>query len=361
MTISPRTGWPWTSGPGPSKAYAAALRQRRDRGLERPDGGVRIRRLRPRHLGRGNSARSTRRPSRSSAAAIRLPPSTKSGLEAENDPYLHRRRGFAGISRRARTCPAWPPSATSRAAALCSGGAQRCALPSVPFSLGRQQMRTPLIAGNWKLHKTRAEAVELVAALQTAVGPCEDREIVVAPVFTALVEVAAALAAGSDIAVAAQNCYPEASGAFTGEVSPQLLGMPAAATSSSAIRSAVSSSAKLTPSSTASCKPPSPPGCGSSSASARPWKSARPTIAGGPQPPGQGRPGTCFRRPDDGGGDCLRTGLGHRHRQGGQPRPGPGRPFLHSRPAAGRCSTRPRPWPRASSMAAASSRTMSTG
>ena len=83
-------------------------------------------------------------------------------------------------------------------------------------------MRTPLIAGNWKLHKTRAEALELVTALQTAVGTCDDREIVVAPTFTALVEVAAALAAGP-IRVAAQNCFPEPSGAFTGEISPQLL------------------------------------------------------------------------------------------------------------------------------------------
>jgi triosephosphate isomerase (TIM) len=83
-------------------------------------------------------------------------------------------------------------------------------------------MRTPLIAGNWKLHKTRAEALALVQALRGAVASLDDREIVVAPTFTALAEVATALA-GSNIQVAAQNCYPEASGAFTGEVSPQLL------------------------------------------------------------------------------------------------------------------------------------------
>ena len=83
-------------------------------------------------------------------------------------------------------------------------------------------MRTPLIAGNWKLHKTRAEALALVQALRAAVAALDDREIVVAPTFPALAEVATALA-GSNIQVAAQNCYPEASGAFTGEVSPQLL------------------------------------------------------------------------------------------------------------------------------------------
>ena len=83
-------------------------------------------------------------------------------------------------------------------------------------------MRTPLIAGNWKLHKTRAEAIALVQALRTAVAALDDREIVVAPTFPALAEIATALS-GSNIQVAAQNCYPEASGAFTGEVSPQLL------------------------------------------------------------------------------------------------------------------------------------------
>ena len=83
-------------------------------------------------------------------------------------------------------------------------------------------MRTPLIAGNWKLHKNQAEALALVEALLPLVETCQDREIVIAPPFTSLTPVAAALA-GSNLQLAAQNCYPEASGAFTGEISPQLL------------------------------------------------------------------------------------------------------------------------------------------
>ncbi len=83
-------------------------------------------------------------------------------------------------------------------------------------------MRIPLIAGNWKLHKTVTEAVDLVTALKNETAGLNDVEIVVAPVFTALLKVSEALA-GSAIQVAGQNCYPEASGAFTGEVSPQLL------------------------------------------------------------------------------------------------------------------------------------------
>jgi triosephosphate isomerase len=79
-----------------------------------------------------------------------------------------------------------------------------------------------MIAGNWKLNKTVAEAVELVEALQADLKDVADRDIVVAPVFTALAPVAARLA-GGNLAVAAQNCYPEAQGAFTGEVSPAML------------------------------------------------------------------------------------------------------------------------------------------
>jgi triosephosphate isomerase len=83
-------------------------------------------------------------------------------------------------------------------------------------------MRTPMIAGNWKLHKTRAETRALLTDLKAAVTGTAGVEVVVAPPFTAL-EAAAAALAGSAIILAAQNCYPQASGAFTGEISPALL------------------------------------------------------------------------------------------------------------------------------------------
>jgi len=83
-------------------------------------------------------------------------------------------------------------------------------------------MRRPLIAGNWKLNKTVAEALDLVQSLKNELEDIEDADIVVAPVFTALAKVADTLS-GSNVAIAAQNCYPEKSGAFTGEVSPALL------------------------------------------------------------------------------------------------------------------------------------------
>jgi len=79
-----------------------------------------------------------------------------------------------------------------------------------------------MIAGNWKLHKTRSEARQLVKELCSELAGLNGVEVVIAPPFTALETVAAALT-GSALKLAAQNCYPEASGAFTGEVSPLLL------------------------------------------------------------------------------------------------------------------------------------------
>ncbi|MCK4508296.1 MAG: triose-phosphate isomerase [Desulfuromonadales bacterium] len=83
-------------------------------------------------------------------------------------------------------------------------------------------MRKPMIAGNWKLHKTLEESSSLVAELIPAVADNQNVDIVVAPVYTALGKVAETIN-GSNIKLAAQNCYPEPQGAFTGEVSPPLL------------------------------------------------------------------------------------------------------------------------------------------
>jgi triosephosphate isomerase len=83
-------------------------------------------------------------------------------------------------------------------------------------------MRTPVIAGNWKLFKTIGEAVALVSDLKPLVAGANGVEIVVAPVFTVLSRVADA-AAGSSIRLAGQDCFWEEEGAFTGEVAPKLL------------------------------------------------------------------------------------------------------------------------------------------
>jgi len=83
-------------------------------------------------------------------------------------------------------------------------------------------MRTPVIAGNWKLFKNSVEASELVRSLIPLVTDTKDVEIVIAPVFTVLDRVRSALS-GSRIKLSAQNCHWEEEGAFTGEVSPKML------------------------------------------------------------------------------------------------------------------------------------------
>lgn len=79
-------------------------------------------------------------------------------------------------------------------------------------------MRTPVLAANWKMHKTAAEAAAFTREFLPLAAGVDDAEIVLAPPFTALAAVAGACR-GSNVAVAAQNVHREPRGAFTGEVS----------------------------------------------------------------------------------------------------------------------------------------------
>ena len=83
-------------------------------------------------------------------------------------------------------------------------------------------IRKKLIAGNWKMNKTASEGVALTKEIVEAVGRETAVEIVVCPPFTALESVAHALE-GQAIKLGAQNMHPEKSGAFTGEVSAEML------------------------------------------------------------------------------------------------------------------------------------------
>lgn len=82
--------------------------------------------------------------------------------------------------------------------------------------------RRPLIAGNWKMHLTVAEAVRLAQAVAEASGACPDRDVMVAPAFTALAKVCEALG-DTSLLVAAQNVAWEREGAYTGEISAAML------------------------------------------------------------------------------------------------------------------------------------------
>lgn len=87
--------------------------------------------------------------------------------------------------------------------------------------------RRPVIAGNWKMHKLQAEAVELTNAIMAELKD-EDKsklpEVVVAPTFASLYVVNKALTdcGCGKVKMAAQNCYYETQGAFTGEVSVEM-------------------------------------------------------------------------------------------------------------------------------------------
>jgi len=83
-------------------------------------------------------------------------------------------------------------------------------------------LRRRIIAGNWKMNKTRDEAVDLVGDLKEMLADVGDVEVVVCPPFTALDAVREALR-GSNIELGAQNMYWEEEGAFTGEISPLML------------------------------------------------------------------------------------------------------------------------------------------
>ena len=79
-------------------------------------------------------------------------------------------------------------------------------------------MRIPVLAANWKMHKTVEEAIAFTTAFRERVQDITDVEIVIAPPFTAIRAVAE-LVRGTQISVAGQNFYWETQGAFTGEVS----------------------------------------------------------------------------------------------------------------------------------------------
>jgi triosephosphate isomerase len=81
--------------------------------------------------------------------------------------------------------------------------------------------RTPLLAANWKMHKTVAEAAQFVDALLPRIAATE-HDVVICPSFLALREVVER-SRGSAVRVAAQNMHEAEEGAFTGEVSAPML------------------------------------------------------------------------------------------------------------------------------------------
>lgn len=82
-------------------------------------------------------------------------------------------------------------------------------------------MRTTMVAGNWKMHNTIQESVALATAIKEGTTQAAS-EVVLAPPFTALYSVSAAIK-GSNVSLAAQNIFYEDKGAYTGEIAPSML------------------------------------------------------------------------------------------------------------------------------------------
>ena len=83
-------------------------------------------------------------------------------------------------------------------------------------------MRTPCVAGNWKMHMTVDQSLSLMKELKNGLAEYISVDSVICPSFTSLAKVAELLE-DSDISLGAQNLYWEMKGAFTGEISPQMI------------------------------------------------------------------------------------------------------------------------------------------
>jgi triosephosphate isomerase len=85
-------------------------------------------------------------------------------------------------------------------------------------------MRIPLMAGNWKMHKGPGEAINFYNALADAVAGVEGREVLICPPAIDLYALGRMIRkSGSAIKLGAQNLYPAAEGAYTGEIAPPML------------------------------------------------------------------------------------------------------------------------------------------
>ncbi len=93
-------------------------------------------------------------------------------------------------------------------------------LPGIDVLMDKNP-RKKIIAGNWKMNKTPSEAIALIEELKPLVKNAQ-AEVVVCPTFVCLAGVLSAVE-GTNIAVGAQNMYYEESGAFTGEIAPNML------------------------------------------------------------------------------------------------------------------------------------------
>jgi triosephosphate isomerase len=85
-----------------------------------------------------------------------------------------------------------------------------------------QMMRRPLVAGNWKMHGTKASVEQLLTGIKSGLAGTPGAEVVVCPTYVHLSQ-AHELAAATVVGIGAQDCSHASSGAYTGEISPEML------------------------------------------------------------------------------------------------------------------------------------------
>ncbi len=188
-------------GPRSAERYAQEIERAGIGVLERADGRVRVGAVRRRHAPRGRSRRTgARRDRRRRRRLRRGARAVRAG--GRRRPPLDRRRRDARARRGAQA--AGRAGARRRGRSLVSAG------------------RTPLIAGNWKMHKTEREAEDYIQALLPRVSAIDGVDVAICVPFTDLRAMVDS-ARGSRVEVYAQNMHHEPEGAFTGEVSPPML------------------------------------------------------------------------------------------------------------------------------------------
>ena len=215
--------------------------------------------------------------------------------------------------------------------------------------------RKLIIAGNWKMNKTVAEALALVNDLKLELANVKEVDIVVCPPFTALESVSKAIIDDSkNIRLGAQNMSENNFGAFTGEICAGML-------KEFSVRYVILGHSERRQYQKESDALIAKKAAAAHAAALKPIVCVGETLAereGGPDGKGSGNAGARQPRRFDQGTDGrnhrrLRTGLGHRHRQDGDDAAGAGRARVHPRVAGENCSTKPWPKRSASNTAAA--------
>ena len=196
--------------------------------------------------------------------------------------------------------------------------------------------RKLIIAGNWKMNKTVAEALDLVNGLKRELANIKEIDIVVCPPFTALSDVSKAIL-NTNIRLGAQNMSEHNFGAYTGEIAAGML-------KEFSVRYVILGHSERRQYQKETDELIAKKALAAHAASLKPIVCVGETLAqreAGRRARAKSRrfiaqeSGRFVGRPDGGNHYCLRTDLGHRHREERHGGPGAGRAHVHPQTACG--------------------------